>query len=331
MLAQIEFIWVVEFASVAHLSVMQILWKTFMTELMFLPILIFQGNVTTTLLTGIIDRKESKISNTLKFFISIILSLLAFRFMNMVINDVVYGDANTYVDFINWNRFGSALNNVVFGTGAFVAYDQFMMRLKWKDKEARLIQDKLETELKFLKAQINPHFLFNTLNNIYSLARIKSDQTADAIMKLSEMLRFILYESENDKINIRDEIKMIDDFIDLQRLRFDKRFKITFKKDVDDRENTIAPFILLHFVENAFKHGISESRFESYISIVLVCKNGKLTAEIENSVERVGETDRRSQIGLDNIKKQLDLIYPDHQLIIDSNGNYFKVNLSIDL
>ena len=115
------------------------------------------------------------------------------------------------------------------------------------------MRKKLETELQFLKSQTNPHFLFNTLNNIYALARKKSDSTADAVMKLSKLLRFMLYESQKKFISITDEIQVLDDFIELEKIRYGEKLQLIFNKSIDNESHPIAPLILLPFVENAFK------------------------------------------------------------------------------
>lgn len=203
--------------------------------------------------------------------------------------------------------------------------------IRQKEREQEIIKKKLETELRFLKAQTNPHFLFNTLNNIYALARKKSDATADVVMKLSKLLRFMLYESQKQYISIRDEVHVLDDYIELEKIRYNEKLKLSFTKSIDNETHPIAPLILLPFVENAFKHGAGESRFSSYIHIDLKLQDGLLCFVIENSKSGDLVNTNPETIGLNNIRRQLELLYPDHTLSIETGSSSFTVSLKINL
>jgi len=205
------------------------------------------------------------------------------------------------------------------------------VQLTAKEREKSLVKEKLGAELKFLRNQTNPHFLLNTLNNIYGLARKKSDDTAEVVMKLSELLRFILYESSNNLITLADEIKVIEDYLELEMIRYNQRLSVGFNKSLDGSCYRITPLLLLPFVENAFKHGISETRFETFIHMRLKVDKGKLQFEIENSKERVEATKEKSKIGLCNVQRQLELTYKDFKLDVRDEENIFKVRLAIDL
>lgn len=198
-------------------------------------------------------------------------------------------------------------------------------------KESKLQKEKTEAELRFLKGQINPHFLFNTLNNIYSLARKQSEATAEAVMKLSKLMRFMLYEAGSKQILLLDELKLIEDYISLEKLRYASKLNITLQTEIDNHSQTIAPLLLIHFVENAFKHGVSESRFESSITIRILLTKGILQASIRNSKETERTESTEEKIGLNNIKRQLELIYPLHKLTIVNEQKYFAVELTIPL
>lgn len=198
-------------------------------------------------------------------------------------------------------------------------------------KETVLQKEKTEAELKYLKGQINPHFLFNTLNNIYSLARKQSEATAEAVMKLSKLMRFMLYEAGSKQILLLDELKLIEDYISLEKLRYASKLNITFQTEIDNPSQTIAPLLLIHFVENAFKHGASESRFESSITIRIIVTKGVLQASIKNSKEADLTESSEGKIGLNNIKRQLELIYPLHKLTMVNEQKYFTVELTIPL
>jgi sensor histidine kinase YesM len=223
------------------------------------------------------------------------------------------------------------LMDIGFVSGAAISFKLLRKQLAGKEREKSLIKEKLEAELKFLRTQTNPHFLFNTLNNIYGLARVKSDHTPDAVMKLSKLLRFMIYESKKEFINIGDEIKMLEDYIELEKIRYNDRLNITFNKEIDDLSQPVTPLLLLPLVENAFKHGASESRFNSFIHIYMQLADGKLNFEIENSKENGTTGEATDNIGLGNLKRQLELLYKEHRLDLNNGQNIFRVMLNINL
>ena len=204
------------------------------------------------------------------------------------------------------------------------------LRLASAAREKQLMEEKLQSELNFLRAQTNPHFLFNTLNNIYALARKQSEQTADVVLRLSKILRFMLYECATPRITLAAEVKVIKDYIELEKLRYNQRLSVSFEENIDESFQDIAPLLLLPFVENAFKHGVSENRFDSQIHIQLVLKEKQLSFKISNSKEE--EEEGSPGIGLSNIKRQLELIYPgQYQLQLKEEANKFSVNLQLNL
>lgn len=232
-----------------------------------------------------------------------------------------------------------SINSLVyhFFTLAFVVGIAVSIRLLRRQyhssmREIVLQKEKVETELKYLKGQINPHFLFNTLNNIYSLARKGSSETAESVLKLSKLMRFMLYNAGHHTIMLTEELSLIEDYIALERLRYTDRLQVTYNQNLDNLQQRIAPLLLIHFVENAFKHGASETRFESFITIDITLRNGVLRAQIQNSKSTDGmKSDIAKPIGMENIKRQLDIIYPEHQLVITDNINTFQVDLTIPL
>lgn len=232
-----------------------------------------------------------------------------------------------------------AVNSLLyhFFTLAFIAGIASTIRLmrrqhRYSLREVVLQKEKTEAELKYLKGQINPHFLFNTLNNIYSLARRNSPQTAESVLKLSKLMRFMLYNTNQSTILLSDELGLIEDYLSLERLRYTDRLRIAYTKSIDNEQQRIAPLLLIHFVENAFKHGASESRFNSFIDIDIQLQKGILTACIFNSKNPEAQsTELSSSIGLDNIKRQLELVYPTHELKIQNNVDTFQVDLQISL
>lgn len=200
-----------------------------------------------------------------------------------------------------------------------------------QEQQKALTKEKLEAELHLLKAQTNPHFLFNTLNNIYALARKNSTQTAEVVMKLSKLLRFMLYESGKKSISIAAEVRVLEDYIELEKIRYNDRLTIDFVQDIDNQQEEITPLILLPFIENAFKHGTSETRFNTFIDIRLVLKKGRLIFEVNNSVDEELTPETKENMGLGNIRRQLELVYTDYSLEIEHQAPIFKVLLKIDL
>jgi two-component system LytT family sensor kinase len=225
----------------------------------------------------------------------------------------------------------TSLMDIGFVSSAAVAIKLARMQLGLKEKEKHLVKDKLEAELKFLRNQTNPHFLLNTLNNVYALARKKSDDTAEVVMKLSELLRFILYESSGEFIPLIEEIKILDDYLQLEKMRYTERLTVSFDKQLDAECYQITPLLLLPFIENAFKHGISESRFESFVHIAIHVAGGNLVYTVENSKDGPGGEISKKNIGLANVRRRLELTYKEYELDITDEMHIYKVRLSLNL
>jgi|SRR5579872_3583443 len=271
-----------------------------------------------------------------KYIALLLLALIATTFLYRAIgvyfqSPVIYKGLIDFRPYFSGRWFLQFLMDVGFASGAAIMIKQFRLQLAAKERENDLVRDKLETELKFLRNQTNPHFLFNTLNNIYALARKKSDETADVVMKLSKLLRFMLYETKNNQIRISDEIKVLDDYIELEKLRYNERLTISFLREIDNENEPIAPLLLIPFVENAFKHGASESRFESFINLEMTLQDGILEFYIENTKEENGKKIYDENIGLANVRRQLELLYAAHEVSIKCEAAVFKVFLKINL
>ncbi|WP_143310556.1 sensor histidine kinase [Chitinophaga vietnamensis] len=250
---------------------------------------------------------------------------------NYFIIPVLYKGTLPVYPLLETSRLLLTVMDVGFVAGIAAMLKLLRVQVQKEEKEKLLVKEKLETELKFLRNQINPHFLFNTLNNIYALARKKSDNTPEIVMKLSKLLRFMLYESRKDLIPIAEEIKMLNDCLELERIRYNERLTITFEKQVDNGQQLIAPLLLLPFIENAFKHGVSETRFESFIHIALQLKTGQLNFRVENTKENGTPGAITDNIGLGNVRRQLELMYKDYHLQVDNEASVFKVHLHINL
>jgi two-component sensor histidine kinase len=216
-----------------------------------------------------------------------------------------------------------------FGTSIKITQDWFR-----KDKERKEAEKaRLDAEISLLKWQVNPHFLFNTLNGIYSLANRKSDKTADSVARLSNILRYMLYDTNAREVKLDDEIQYLTDYIELQKLRMHDNVRISFDISGDTSQVFIAPMLLLPFVENAFKHGTDTSS-NCFIDARLKVENGIFSFIVENSVPFKHETtkDKSSGIGLKNVDRRLKLHYSDsHLLVVNRLEKSFFVNLQIKL
>ena len=201
-----------------------------------------------------------------------------------------------------------------------------------KSSTQRLRIEKQAAELNYLKSQTNPHFLFNTLNNIYSLSRDKSNLAPESILRLSKILRYMLYETSGNYIAIEQEIKIIGDYIELEKLRYDETLRINFNYDVEDMKQALPPLILIPLVENAFKHGVSETRSRPFVDIHLSVNKRQLNYVVKNSVESTPEDGAvKENIGLSNLRRQLELLYTDYSLAIQPNDSVFTATLKINL
>ena len=207
--------------------------------------------------------------------------------------------------------------------------DKFLQDKKKKEKET----ETLKTELSFLRSQISPHFIFNALNSSIILVRKKSDLAENSLLKLASLLRYMLYESDEDKVMVENEIQYISDYIDLQEIRFGNSVHIEKIIDINEHiEGYIEPMLLIPFIENAFKHGTSVLN-EPQIKISMKENLGKLILEVSNKfVEKADQNDKNHGIGLVNVGRRLALLYPDkHELRIMSENNWYSVYLSIDI
>jgi len=203
--------------------------------------------------------------------------------------------------------------------------------IQLKQAAQKLRIEKQEAELNFLRSQTNPHFLFNTLNNIYSLARDKSDLAPESILRLSKILRFMLYETSGSYIAIEQELKIISDYIDLEKLRYDDSLHINFNYDIEDMKQALPPLLLVPLVENAFKHGVSETRNRPFVDIHLSVKQRQLNFFVKNSAETPDAVSVKENIGLSNLRRQLELLYSDYNLSIQQGTTDFTAILKINL
>jgi sensor histidine kinase YesM len=223
-------------------------------------------------------------------------------------------------------------------TNFFIVIFVAMLRfaLEWIDLETRkkeVENERLIAELNFLKAQINPHFLFNTLNNLYYLAYSKSDNTTEVIAKLSQMMRYMIYDSNHPKVLLKKEIEYMMSYISLERLRLNDQVPINFNVSGNTENVWITPLIFITFLENAFKHGVNNSNPKAWVNISICLQGNACVYTVENSkAGELKEGPEKSGIGLRNVQRRLELSYPGaYSLDIDDAPGKYTVKLNLDL
>lgn len=203
-----------------------------------------------------------------------------------------------------------------------------------QDKQL-LANEKLEAELKFLKTQIHPHFLFNTLNNVYALTLKKSDKAPEMVLKLSELINYMLYECNAPKVPLENEINFVKNYLEVERMRHGDNLEVSFNVMGDTNSVFIAPMLILPFLENSFKHGVNEALEKSWVSIELRVENSVLRMKIENSksdTQQLITNGNGTGIGLKNVRRRLDLLYPEgYDLEIMNEEGLYLVNLELKL
>jgi two-component system LytT family sensor kinase len=281
-----------------------------------------------------LNKKENIYQVSLITLSVLLFSIFCYIFLGaffLRLNPANYGAKVSYKDSFTLVHFFNSFMDIGFISGIAIIIKLFKMQLVNLKKGKDIARGKLESELKFLKNQINPHFLFNTLNNIYALARKKSDQAPDIILKLSKLLRFMLYETNRDKISIAEEIRILEDYVDVEKVMFSGKLHISFEKNIDDETHCITPLILLPFIENAFKHGPGSMVDDSFININIELNKGELNFLVVNSKDVANHQKTTEKIGLSNVRRRLELMYSEYKLTIEHVYNTFTVNLYINL
>lgn len=223
----------------------------------------------------------------------------------------------------------SGLTNIFFiflSTALKFGVDWFLNERVQRDLE----NQRLSAELAFLKSQINPHFLFNSLNSIYSLAYQKSDTTPEAILKLSEIMRYMLYESNDNKVELAKELQYLQNYIDLQKIRFGNKAFVELKITGEVGEQKIVPLLLIAFIENAFKHGVAND--PNMPIVLLINLDGTHLHFYTENKKHMNNRDTEGGIGLQNVKRRLDLLYPGkYKLDIKDTQDIYTCELSLVL
>jgi len=304
----------------------QFIWRN--TELFILLISFFYFN------TYYLLRKLYLPGKLFYYFLAILGCLVFISVFNLVFSSII--DAYIPTDFHHPNYLHRLFFPVFPSLFVFAISTAIKITNEWfraEKQKKEMENEKLHSELAFLKSQVNPHFLFNVLNNICSLARKKSDDTENAIIQLSRIMRYMLYDSKDEKVALEKEVEYLQNYIDLQRLRISESVIIDFTIEGNMDGKMVEPMLLIPFVENAFKHGVSYID-ESRIDIRLKIEEGVLHFRVENN--RIKKNDdpvqQESGIGLKNVLRRLDLLYPStHKIDIEENLSKYIVNLEIFL
>lgn len=213
--------------------------------------------------------------------------------------------------------------------------DKLKLEKDLLEKSVKLVQlerDNLALELDFLKSQISPHFLFNTLNSIYRMAETNDPQTPDTILRMSNLVRYILYQAKDEQIPLSREVDFIRDYVNLARLRYGEKIPIDLRIADIDEPYKIVPLMLIPFVENAFKHGPDRSRNDAWVMISLSVANESLSLIVVNGVNRSATKSIYGGVGLHNVKRRLELHYQNrHKIVTEEGENTYSVELVIDL
>jgi LytS/YehU family sensor histidine kinase len=201
----------------------------------------------------------------------------------------------------------------------------------YENRELKIRNQMIQTQLSSLRSQINPHFLFNSLNVIYALAIENKAETKDAIVQLSDILRYVIYDSNTKHVTLKDEVTLLKNYIEFQQFRHQQNDNITFNCNIEDENYSIYPMLLLPLVENSFKYGIKGDISNTFIRMELKQKKDEFIFDIENNYsENLLETNEHSGLGLENIKKNLEIVYPkSHELKISKTKDTFKVCLKL--
>lgn len=267
-----------------------------------------------------------------KLFLGIFISYLVFTGLRWVSEQVVTDVLFHKINYVNTTFISYMLDNMHYSSmpivfSSLLWFAIYFIRLLEYNKI--ILEENKNTEIKFLKAQINPHFVFNTLNNIYSMVYFQSDKSLPAIEKLSQIMRFTTYESQKEKIKLADEIGYINAYLELEQLRHEENAFVDLHMEVLNEGMEIPPYLLSPLVENALKHGIASN--SAPIIIHLHVDAQKLTFRVENGIGN-HKKDKLGGIGLDNLKKRLEIYYPQtHDLKLQNKNNMFTAELQINL
>jgi two-component system, LytTR family, sensor kinase len=256
-------------------------------------------------------------------------------FCSSIIKMNILGRLLNNPELVNWSVHlkKSLYDNIIPHFFLVIAGAAVKLLFDYGDLQKRMAEtakEKAEAELNFLKSQINPHFVFNSLNSIYFLIDKDNPEARGALHKFSEMLRYQLYEATGEKIPIEKEVHYLKDYMDLQQLRKDEKYKVTFDCAPDVKEFFIEPLLLIPFVENAFKHISHFSTKDNFVQVLMSFVNNTFVFSVVNSKEQQSTTEKSGGIGLNNVRRRLELLYPGrYELNIADTGSAYTVQLKL--
>jgi sensor histidine kinase YesM len=275
-----------------------------------------------------------KTEKYLLFVITFVLTIIAFTQLNIwffdYFIDYLFPDY-FFISYHSNSKLITIFSIFLLGTTLIkLSIDWFYFN-KQENLELKLKNQKIEMQLSLLRSQINPHFLFNSLNVIYALALEKKEETKDAIVQLSDILRYVIYDSNTQRVSLKDEIELLKNYIAFQRFRHLDTGNVTFNYSIDDNNFLIYPMLLLPLVENSFKYGIKGDINHTFINITLNQKEDIFQFNIENNYsDNQNESSEHSGVGNENIKKNLEIVYPNlHEFEIIKTESTFKVHLKL--
>lgn len=272
-----------------------------------------------------------KQGKSLLFFTLLIGSILLYSFIVVFIAVTTFGEEALHDGF--WGTYSYIVVQfvVLIVISMFYHYNHEYNQANKKIYHLQAIQkEQKEAELLALKSQINPHFLFNTLNNIYSYSFTNKPNTSELILKLSELTSYVLYDSDKETVSLSSEIDFINNYIELERIRLDDKVQVDFDIFECDGDIQIAPLLFIPLVENIFNHGLHNQSKRDFARISLIAKNGIITFTTENTFsETLDDSKKQGGIGLKNLRKRLELIYPDSDFKITKEGEIYKTTMQI--
>ena len=285
--------------------------------------------------TEILIKKILKKKGVLLYLLGIlILIVISFNF-NDFIRDLIFEPNNEQHRGNGFFRRGPLMSGIfqilfIFAIGYI--YQNVVDNMKEKELQKESENETLKSELSFLRSQISPHFMFNVLNSVVSLSRRKPEMVEPVVIKLSELMRYMLYETNDSSVPLEKEALYLESYIDLQKIRFGSDISIDFTQQLDNKQMHIEPMLLIPFVENAFKHGVGLVENPS-IQIHLSCDTKRLYFKVENKISqstKLEKKDDSSGIGLSNVRRRLELLHPNHILDINETNDRYTVQLTID-
>lgn len=271
--------------------------------------------------------------NRIQFILLNVLLLLLLSVLHYLMDELIIQPHKVYEDHPNPSAIFLIIRSLfLFLMANFISITLYLSNTVKKQaiREKNLKEEKLGTELKLLKAQINPHFIFNALNNIYALTYTQSEKAPESVLKLSKMLRYVFYDCSKDTVKLKDEIAYIENFISFQQMKSEHQQKITFDYSNAYPDYPISPMLFIPFIENAFKYSKIEEFPEAFVEIYLATNNEKVYFQIRNTVPETAKPNPGKGLGINNVRQRLEVLYPEkHALKIDEKDHIFTVNLEI--